>query len=112
MDDLEAPIPDQSGTNVDTILLKASKVEGSASGEIMNENATGTEMLGRMPRIGKSACEVLNWRAEAFEYCIRFAAAYDNCGKDTAMRRRLQSQCPADWKALLRYRCGPRWSAP
>lgn len=102
-DDLEARSLDQPALNIDTLLLKASTTGNSTPREIMNENAAGKEVLGRLPRIGKSACEVMNWRAENFGHCIEMAAAYENCGKDAAMRGRLQDQCPADWKTLVRY---------
>src|SRR6185369_3645819 len=61
------------------------------------------EMLGRMPQIGKSACEIIGWRAENIGHCVEVAAAYETCGKDAAMRQRLQTRCPADWGQLVRY---------
>jgi hypothetical protein len=101
--DSESRSLDQPGANLDALLLKAATSQGAAAAEILNENAGGGEMIGRMPRIGKSACDILNWRAENFGHCVEIGAAYEHCGKDTAMRRMLQTRCPADWKSLVRY---------
>jgi hypothetical protein len=105
-DDLNARSLGQPGLDVRTLLARASDPGGSFPGrigEITRENAAGTEMLGRMPKIGKSVCEVITWRAANIGDCIEVAAAYENCGKDAATRERLQIRCPADWKILVRH---------
>jgi hypothetical protein len=87
-------------------VLKASNLEGSrqsVAGKLIIENVTGTDMLGRMPRIGQSACEMIAWRATNLGNCIEMAAAYEHCGKQDIMRDRLQKHCRGDWKMLVRY---------
>jgi hypothetical protein len=92
-----------SGATFDRILTQASSNGASPPGEIMNDNLVGAEIIGRLPTIGNSACDVLKWRAGAFGRCIEMATAYDRCGKDPAVRTRLQKQCSSDWKMLVTY---------
>ena len=100
-DDLEGRSLGVPGGNFDALLVQAAKY-GSPPREIMNENAAGAEVIGRIPQIGKSTCDVMNWRTETFGHCIEIAATYERCGKNAALRMRLQNQCASDWKMLVR----------
>lgn len=102
-DDLDLRSLDQPGHGATAIFVTASQVSGRPSAEVTIENVTTNDMLGQLPKIGKSTCDLMTWRAENLGNCIEIAAAYENCGKAAAMRQRLQNMCAADFSTLVRY---------
>lgn len=95
-DDLDVRSLGQAGHDARTLLLRA-------SAEVMIENVATPDMLGRMPKLGSSACDVIAWRAENLNRCIEIAAAYEHCGKQRGIADRLQKQCRAEWGTLVKY---------